>query len=135
LTGELGAAPNARQLAERLGIDRDTLWRWQRDNSATQPCQLDTSPAHEGAATREQPSEGSDGSEVDEALTREQELAALEAAIRALGNRQRTVLTLYYYEELRLHQIAEVLGVTESRVSQIRTQAIARLREQLRCLR
>jgi RNA polymerase sigma factor for flagellar operon FliA len=41
------------------------------------------------------------------------------------------VLALYYYEELNLKQIAEVLHVTESRISQIRTQAIRRLRERL----
>ncbi|MGH7712539.1 MAG: sigma-70 family RNA polymerase sigma factor, partial [Gemmatimonadaceae bacterium] len=74
---------------------------------------------------------GLTGGEVDDALTREQQLVALQEAICALGKRQRIVLTLYYYEELRLRQIAELLGVTESRVSQIRTQAITCLRDQM----
>jgi RNA polymerase sigma factor for flagellar operon FliA len=41
------------------------------------------------------------------------------------------VLALYYFEELKLHEIAEILGLTESRVSQVRSKALARLREQV----
>ena len=132
LTGELGAMPDDSQLASRLGIDRETLWRWQHDGEAAHAMPLEHT---QGDPNGEQDLEASGRSDVDDALTREQELVALQAAIRALGSRERTVLALYYYEELRLHQIAEVLGVTESRVSQIRTRAIARLREQLVSLR
>ena len=48
-------------------------------------------------------------------------------SIGALPDKERVVLTLYYYEELNLRQIAEILHVTESRISQIRTQALKRL--------
>jgi RNA polymerase sigma factor for flagellar operon FliA len=41
------------------------------------------------------------------------------------------VITLYYYEELTLREIGEVLGVTESRVSQLHTKAILRLKARL----
>jgi RNA polymerase sigma factor for flagellar operon FliA len=60
------------------------------------------------------------------------ELAELLA--RALGQvpeRERQVLSLYYEQELTLAEIGEVIGVSESRVSQLRTQAIARLRSQM----
>ena len=53
---------------------------------------------------------------------------ALVAAIENLPEREKTVMGLYYEKDLTLKQIGEVLGVTESRVSQIHTQAIARLR-------
>ncbi len=58
---------------------------------------------------------------------------ALHAAreLVALPPRERQVLALYYYEELTQQQIAQVLGVTESRVSQIRAHAVARLRDRL----
>lgn len=75
------------------------------------------------------------GEDVETALVREEDVAALAQAIAALDARQRAVLTLYYHEELRQHQIAAVLGVTESRVSQIRSQALATLRERLAHLR
>lgn len=53
---------------------------------------------------------------------------ALAAAIERLPERERIVISLYYYEDLTLKEIGEVLGVTECRVSQIHTKAILRLR-------
>jgi RNA polymerase sigma factor for flagellar operon FliA len=55
----------------------------------------------------------------------------VERAIRALPEQDRVVVTLYYGEELLLREIAEVLGVTESRVSQIHTRALYRLNREL----
>lgn len=55
----------------------------------------------------------------------------VERAIRALPEQDRIVVTLYYGEELLLREIAEVLGVTESRVSQIHTRALFRLNREL----
>lgn len=52
-------------------------------------------------------------------------------AIDRLPERERQVIALYYVEELTMKEIGEVLGVTESRVSQVRTQAISRLRANL----
>lgn len=56
----------------------------------------------------------------------------LAAAIAELPERERQILTLYYQQELTLAEIGAVIGVGESRVSQLRTQAIARLRSRLR---
>ena len=52
--------------------------------------------------------------------------------IRSLPEKQRLVLSLYYYEDLNLKEIGQVLDVTESRVSQLHTQAILRLRAKLK---
>ena len=52
-------------------------------------------------------------------------------AIAALPERERLVIALYYYEELTLREIGEVLGVTESRISQLHAQAALRLRSKL----
>jgi RNA polymerase sigma factor FliA len=52
-------------------------------------------------------------------------------AILALPERERLVIALYYYEELTLREIGEVLGVTESRVSQLHAKAALRLRSKL----
>ena len=49
-------------------------------------------------------------------------------AIAALPEREKLVVALYYYENLTLREIGEVLGVTESRVSQLHTKAVLRLR-------
>jgi RNA polymerase sigma factor for flagellar operon FliA len=55
----------------------------------------------------------------------------LTAAIEALPERERLVVTLYYYEGLMLHDIADVLGVTESRISQMHSKIIVKLRAAL----
>ena len=56
---------------------------------------------------------------------------ALVHAIAQMGEREKTVLTLYYYEGLTLAEIGQVLGVTESRVCQIHTKAVLQLRARL----
>ena len=55
----------------------------------------------------------------------------LAGAINRLGEREKIVLTLYYYEGLTLAEIGQVLGVTESRVCQIHTKAVLQLRSRM----
>src|SRR5437763_15866978 len=55
----------------------------------------------------------------------------LASAINRLGDREKVVLTLYYYEGLTLAEIGQVLGVTESRVCQIHTKAVLQLRSRM----
>jgi len=65
--------------------------------------------------------------------TADRELARLIAArLEALPDIQRKVLALYYFEDLRLREIAELFGVTESRICQIHAQAILAIRSYLR---
>ncbi len=56
----------------------------------------------------------------------------VEKAIQDLPEKQRLVLALYYYEDMNLKEIGKVLDVTESRVSQLHTQAIIRLKARLK---
>lgn len=62
----------------------------------------------------------------------EREKAAVSAAINTLSEREKIVITLYYFEGRTLAEIGEVLGDTESRVSQIHMNAIELLREDLK---
>ena len=78
---------------------------------------IDTLPDHAGDLMA-----GLEGSE-----TR----ALLSTAINSLSDREKVVITLYYFEGLTLSEIGEVLGVTESRVCQIHTKSVSRLRERL----
>ena len=75
------------------------------------------------------PSEGV-VSQIERAELREH----LARAIQELPERERHILALYYQEELTLAEIGEVIGVCESRVSQLRTLAISRLRTTLRTM-
>ena len=137
LTRTLGRDPHSTELASRLGVDLPTLWRWQSEGEAMRHVSLDQAVDGESQTART-PAEllaASAGDEVDERLTTQQEVAFLREALMELGEQERTVLSLYYFEELKLFEIAKLLGVSESRVSQIRSKAIARLRGMLGALR
>jgi RNA polymerase sigma factor for flagellar operon FliA len=55
----------------------------------------------------------------------------LQKAIEALPERESIVVSLYYYADLNMKEIGQVLDITESRISQIHTKAILRLRGKL----
>ncbi|MBN2699896.1 MAG: RNA polymerase sigma factor FliA [Methylothermaceae bacterium] len=65
-------------------------------------------------------------------LSREWFKEALTDAIAGLPERERLVISLYYEEEMNLREIGEVLGVSESRICQINSQAMLRLRARMR---
>lgn len=65
-------------------------------------------------------------------LTTEETKQVLAEAVEQLPERERLVLSLYFYDELTMKEIGELLGVTESRVSQINSKAILHLRSKLK---
>jgi RNA polymerase sigma factor for flagellar operon FliA len=75
------------------------------------------------------------GQKIEDELNLQQEVDVLREAILRLKEQERVVLSLYYFEELKLHEIATILELTESRVSQIRSKAIAKLRGEMAPLR
>ncbi len=135
LTRVLGRAPENREIADHLGVDMDTLWRWQNEVEGAVHVPLDRPTGDGTAPTPLEMLAGDDDRGVEDSLTREQEVEHLKHAIMGLKEQERTVLALYYFEELKLHEIAKVLELTESRVSQIRSKAIGRLRERLAPMR
>ncbi len=70
------------------------------------------------------------GSDVSMGLEGQETRGLLAAAINSLSEREKIVVTLYYFEGLTLAEIGEILGVTESRVCQIHTKAVNQLRLQ-----
>ena len=115
----------------------DTLWGWQADVEGAHQLPLDRPPGErdtKSTAPADTLSNESDG-DVENSLTHEQEVSHLKTAILQLKEQERVVLSLYYFEELKLHEIAKVLELTESRVSQIRSKALAKLRVELKPLR
>ena len=131
LTRVLGRAPEDRETAEHLGVDLQTLWRWQGDVESAVQLPLDRPATDAGTPAPLETIASEEVHGIEDLLTHEQEVGLLREAILGLKEQERTVLALYYYEELKLHEIAKVLELTESRVSQIRSKAISRLREKL----
>ena len=136
LTQTLGRTPVPSEVAERLGVDTPTLWRWQADVQGAMHVSIDR-PATDREGGVPSPAEvlGNGDELADERLAREETVALLRDAMLALTDQERTVLSLYYFEELKAREIAEVMGVSESRISQIRSKALAQLRGALAPLR
>lgn len=133
LEAALGRHPEPEEIAVVLEIDVKTYWKWQEDTENAVLLPLDGPVGvrdHESATLEETLGDGS-APDAERNLTRSEEVNALRTAISGLPPKERTVLSLYYYEELNLRQIAEVLHLTESRISQIRTQALGRLKKSL----
>ncbi len=130
LGSKFGRAPSDTEIAEHLGIDKLTLWRWEADleTGVRVPLERSTKEDGDSSYTEWETAVHDDTPSIEDTLTAEAEQDKLRDALGQLKEQERTVLALYYYEELKMHQIASVLGLTESRVSQIRSRAIARLR-------
>ena len=134
LEGRYGRVPSDDEIAEKVGLTAQELEESLVDISRTSIVALDElwSTSNEGEQvslldTLEDPGSIRPADALDETEMRE----ALAGAITRLPEREKLVVTLYYYEELTLREIGEVLGVTESRVSQLHTKAILRLRSRL----
>ena len=132
LEARLGRPPRPEEVAAQLDIDITTYWRW-RDDTATRTVVSyeGESRAAMGAPPLQEVLEDGDAARPQEELGRQDDVRMLRDAIARLPEKERTVMALYYYEELNQRQIAEVMHLTESRVSQIRTQALKRLRVRL----
>jgi RNA polymerase sigma factor for flagellar operon FliA len=133
LQARLGRSPSEEELAEEMGIELEKMWRWQRDAEHAARISLDRpsdTMAGQGA-TPEELISGDDGHDIETVINREQEVTLLREEILKLKDQERIVLSLYYFEELKLHEIASIMSLTESRISQIRSKAIANLRARL----
>lgn len=133
LEHSLKRSPTDEELATELGITQNELDTLSRQTARAGVLQLDEVLFSGGQGERTLGDTIPDASEgpwasVEMAETRRM----LARSISALPDRERTVLTLYYYEGLNLAQIGDILGVTESRACQIHTKAVTHLRNRLR---
>ena len=137
LTRTLGRQPHDGETAEHLGVDVETLWRWETEAQSAVQVPLERSPVeHDGRIPRAtDPTTADLDSSIEDRVSLGQEIDILRDAITRLKEQERIVLALYYHEELKLHEIAQILALTESRVSQIRSKAISKLRKELGSLR
>lgn len=132
-----GEQPSDQELAEHMDIDLDTLWRWKADVEGIfhLPLDVSASPSDKAAPTPGELLSGEEDDSIEEELNFEEEVEVLRDAIMELKEQERVVLSLYYFEELKLHEIATILELTESRISQIRSKAISKLKVRMGGLR
>jgi RNA polymerase sigma factor for flagellar operon FliA len=127
LEGRSGEAPDDEGLATHLGISTSELAKWLNQIAATTVGPLDRAIE----LGHEPPADPTPTHSPIRAMEDRETRGAMHAEIRSLPEREKLVLSLYYDEGLTLAEIADVLGVTESRVSQIHTKAVLHLRSRL----
>ncbi|MFN2468289.1 MAG: RNA polymerase sigma factor WhiG [Gaiellaceae bacterium] len=134
LEAKLHRAPTDEELAAKLGCSEEDLAGSLNDIGRSSIAALDelwTVSAGGDQIALIDTIEDTTGPEPQAALAKTELKEALADAISRLPEREKLVVTLYYYEELTLREIGEVLGVTESRVSQLHTKAVLRLKGRL----
>jgi len=126
---KLGRLPEAEEIAEYLGMDLEEYYRLLDDSKSIMLIYEDELPENlEGGYNDEEIYEAVDNENPFSILADREMKKRLIEAIEKLPEQERLVLSLYYNEELTMKEIGKVLSLTESRVSQIHTQAIMRLR-------
>lgn len=128
LSTRLGKAPTESEVAKEMGLDLNAYQQLLGELSGLELGSLNVMPADDAGveALALIPA----GPEDDPFLQcQDNEMRRLLAeAIAELPERERMVLTLYYYEELTMREVGATMGVVESRVSQLHSAAMARLR-------
>ena len=135
LSVELDRAPRHTEVADGLGVDAPTLWRWKKDIDRSRRVALDD-VMYRGRSTRSSGEPARcDTDRLDDRLSHAQEIRHLRVAMQRLKERERLVIERYDFQSCTLREISRELGVSESRVSQIRSAALARLRGRMSHLR
>jgi RNA polymerase sigma factor FliA len=130
LEATLERSPTDEEIAQKLGISEDELEASLIDISRSSIAALDEiwAGGDEGDTSLLDTIEDTNCRRPAEAFDETELREAIADAVARLPERETLVITLYYYEELTLREIGEVLGVTESRVCQMHTKAMLRLR-------
>ena len=123
LSKQLQREPNNDEIAVEMGLKTAELHNWEQAFAANTHQSLDTVYDEFSIwfATKEQNPE--------EELTDTELRENLVEALKTLPEREALLIQLYYVEELNVYEIAEVLDITTGRVSQIKKNAVSRLRE------
>ncbi len=125
LFGKLGRHPKNSELASHMGLSRDELEKRMAESAGAVTLSFEELLYEDNFEVMN--SEDS----ADAALYEAELKKVIAEAIENLSPQARQVVTLYYYERLKFNEIAKVLGITESRVSQIHSKAMLFLKHEL----
>lgn len=129
LEAEYGRPATADEIAGELGLSREEYDSWKTEAEFTNLISLDDY-LEQGSESRI----GSIGAKFQqpEVAVQKQELKEmLVEALQTLTEKEQKVITFYYYEELTLKEISQILSVSESRVSQLHTKALKKIKDHL----
>lgn len=123
--GKVGRDASDREVADEMGISLGQYFAILKDASGSKLFSFEELPQNDASGVHARTPDPADQIQMRNFQSN------LAEAIETLPEREQLILSLYYDDELNLKEIGEVLGVSESRVSQIHTQAALRLRSKL----
>jgi RNA polymerase sigma factor for flagellar operon FliA len=125
-----GRMANDEEVAIELEITVDELETWQNQTKVTNIISLDEF-MEQGAETKVEQSLTADFDQPDKIVEKQELKELLVKTLEALTEKEKKVIILYYYEELTLKEISRVLEVSESRISQLHTKALQKMKSKL----
>jgi len=135
LERQLGRAATDEEVAGALNIDLEEFYEILAQASAVSLVSLYETGREDGEERNFLECLAGDADDPAAVLETHEVYETVGRAIDKLPEKERTVISLYYYDELTMKEIGKVLNLTESRVSQIHTKAVLRLRAKLRGLK
>lgn len=132
IEAETGEAASDEKVARELGISDNEYADWQSQMAVTNVISLDEfneSSSEDGTGSRETIADPGAGPE--EVLEEKELKKTLADALELLTEKERKVIVLYYYEELTLKEISNILEVSESRISQLHIKGLAKMKTKL----
>lgn len=129
-----GRSATDEEIAAELGITEEVYGEWQSQMKITNVVSLDEFVEQAGTDISDSKAAGgtiSKFEQPEEALEKDELKLKLAEALKMLTEKERKVVLLYYYEELTLKEISNILEVSESRVSQLHTKALSKMKTKM----
>ena len=131
IEAQKGSVATDEELAQELGITLDEFNDWQGKTKATNLISLDEYTETQGTEAKMDSVTNARFDQPEDVVEKEELKKMIVEAISLLTDKERSVVTLYYYEEMTLKEISLVLDVSESRVSQLHTKALLKMKSKL----
>lgn len=125
-----GRMANDEEVAHELEITVDELENWQNQTKITNIISLDEF-MEQGAESKVEQSLKANFDQPDRVMEKQELKELLVKALETLTEKEKKVIILYYYEELTLKEISRILEVSESRISQLHTKALQKMKLRL----
>ena len=130
LETELGRTPTNEETAENMGVSLEELEGLINQTQIANLVSLDEY-LEQGSEVRVEAGNKSVYQQPEQVMERQELKRLLAEAINSLTEKEQKVIALYYYEELTLKEISNILDVSESRVSQLHTKSLRKMKEKL----
>ena len=130
IEAETGKSASDEQIANELGITADEYMNWQGQASVTNVISLDEFAENNGEKGLDT-IKGNTFEEPEHVVEKTEMKRVLMESLESLTDNEKNVILLYYYEEMTLKEISSIMEVSESRVSQLHTKALKKMKTKL----